>query len=525
MFRKLALLAALALAFYTQLYKLAAVPGLHFDEAWQGLFAHRIATEAGFYPTIAMNSYTTPVVHYLLAGAFKIFGPTLSAMRGTFAVMNLISLILVVALLWRARERNAAIWFTLLWALLPLSVHNHRFYVEMTGFFGLCLAIVLWGFALWEERPALSSALLIGGVLAGAYSHILFVAVFAAGVFVGAQSFPRQFRSPRTRVVVGLTAALLVPLALRMGAGLDKKLPYLLAAGLAAIGAWAVIVGRFPRMRRLYRWTTIVSVPFLIGFIGLMWNGIWPYAQATGHLDWWTWLPVNVAIFVGLLLIQFKTLKLAPLDAPGTARAPRERYLFSPTLAWNAFVVTFLFSSVMIFKQSPRYYMATTILAMLWCALRLARLRKRSTQIALAVVFIGWNLWAFQSRYIARFEREGSTTKEFRVGIYHDNGRDFRPFQKAFEWAVSQNCQKVLRWVEDDRFLLPVDFLRLAAPQPKGDCPWSRDDLFFSHIENYNHDFKEPRTEHNTPPPSNAPHVKLLAHFREWGDLAFWIRK
>lgn len=497
MFRTLALLAALLLAVYTQVYKLTAVPGLHFDEAWQGLFAHRIASEAGFLPTAAMNSYTSPIVHYLLAGAFKLFGPTLTAMRGTFAAMNLLTLGLLVALLLRLREKKAAVWFALLWALLPLSVHDHRFYVEVTGFFGLCLAVMLWGCALWQERPAISSTLLIVSVLAGAYSHVLFIAIFISAVLVGALSFPREFRSPRTRAVVALTAALLIPLTLRMGAGLHKKLPYLLAGGLGAMACWAVVVGRLPRLRYAYRVITILSLPFLAAFVLLMWNGFWPYAQATGQLDL-EWLPLNAAIFAALAITQIRSRQILP------------------NLLWNIFAISFLFTSLMIFKQSPRYYMAPAILAMLWCAVRLARVRSQELQVALGIAFVAFNLWAFRAHYIRPFEQNGSNTVEFKVWIYHDNGRDFRPFQKAFDWAVAKNCQRVLRWVEDDRFLLPVQFLQLTAPKPSGSCAYARDDLFFSHIEN----LSKPDT-----PPANAPHVKLLAHFREWGDLAFWIRK
>src|SRR5690349_2384890 len=138
MFEALLLAAASALAFYTQLTRLTSVPGLHFDEAWQGLFAYRIAGEHGFFPVAAMNSYTSPMVHYPIAAAFKAFGPSLSTMRGFYAAMNLATLGLLAALLRRFGERRAAAWLALLWALLPLSVHDHRFYVEMTGFFGFC---------------------------------------------------------------------------------------------------------------------------------------------------------------------------------------------------------------------------------------------------------------------------------------------------------------------------------------------------------------------------------------------------
>jgi hypothetical protein len=48
-------------ALYQPYFQMSHVPGPHFDEAWQGLFINRILNEPGFFPTQAMNSYTTPV--------------------------------------------------------------------------------------------------------------------------------------------------------------------------------------------------------------------------------------------------------------------------------------------------------------------------------------------------------------------------------------------------------------------------------------------------------------------------------
>lgn len=519
MFDALLLAAALALASYTQLTHLTAIPGLHFDEAWQGLFAHRIAAEPGFFPSTAMNSYTSPVIHYLLAGAFKVFGPSLTSMRGAYAAMNLLTLASIAALLRRRREKRAAAWFALFWALLPMSVHTHRFYIEMTGFFGACLAMGLWGLALWSARPKLSFILVCGSIAVGSYSHVLFVAVFAGVLFTAARHWPAEFTARRARLAAGATALLLIPLAIRMAAGLGKPLPAAMAGALGALAAWAFAAGwawdkipAFLGRGRIDSWLVLIAAPFLVAYVFLIWNGNWPYAQATGFLDW-RWLPLNATIFV--------TLALTPRLLPSMRPARHD----PSSVAWTAFIATFVASSALIFKQSPRYYMAPTILAMLWISLTLARVKKPALQAALAATFTLWNFWCFERAYIFRFAREGSTTIEFRAGPFHDNGRDFRPFQKAFAWTVEHNCQQELRWVEDDRFLLPIEFLRLTAPQPKGPCPWGSGDLFFSHINEYDRTIRTPRHETNTPAPTLAPHVKLLAHSPDWGDLAFWIRR
>jgi len=499
---------AFCLALYTQCVQLTEVPGLHFDEAWQGMFAHRILTEKGFWPTSAMNSYTSPVIHYLIALFYKIFGASLFTLRSFFVALNLSALLLFASFLWRMKERLAVAWFILLWALLPLSIHNHRFYIEMTGLFGFLLALYVWGLALWRRHPRLSNALLLISTLLGIYSHILFIVVPLATVFIAALNFPQELKSKRARLLASALFALTIPALIRMGVGLKKASPFALAIIIAAIAAlaqnkrgwlgWQAIALKLPRP------LFFLSIPFLIAFVFLMWNGFWPFAQATGYLELW-WLPVNLVLFLIALRAELREKTQHPL--------------------WIGFLATFLISSILIFKQSPRYYMIPLILAMMWCSLRLARLKDMKVQCALALLFIAWNLFAFEKKYIQQFQLAGATTLEFKLGPFHDNARDFRPFQKAYRWVIANNCQDTLEWVEDDRFLFPVELLKLTAPKAQGKCPWKGYNFFFSHIPNYDTSLNGKRNEFNTPPPPEAPNVKFLAHFPEWGDLAFWARR
>ncbi|MBI3542402.1 MAG: hypothetical protein HY075_03895 [Deltaproteobacteria bacterium] len=536
-------IALFGLAAYTQLTQLTSVPGLHFDEAWQGNFANRIATEPGFRPTEAMNSYTTPIVHYLLALVFRAFGPSLEAMRGAYAAMNLGSLALLAALLWWLGERAAVAWFTLMWALLPLAVHDHRFHVEVTGFHSLCFAVLVWGLALWRRRPVLSPVLVAASIVAGTYSHVLFISVFAAGLFALARSFPAEFRSRRSQALITVVALLLIPLPVRMGLGLGKASPLALAGALACTAAWAALTPRWirgyslwqrwpRRAMRLSKLAFVCALPFLVGFVALLWNGPWPYAQATGHLDNVRWMPLNALIFLMLMAMQLNTRARTLFGGAHVDERRhdelRERYHLSPSLVWGAFVATFLVASILILKQSPRYYTVPTILAMIWASQRLARIHSRKAQLQIAVIFAAWNLWAFEHEYLARFEHSGSTTIEFTAGPYHDNGRDFRPFQKLFAWGLETGCLSRTPWVEDDRFGQPFRFLWLSSPGPKPDarCPWPPGDVFYSHITDYDPRVADAsRNDSNTPPPGDAPNVKFLAHFPEWGDLAVWIRR
>ncbi len=520
-----------ALAAYTQLVQLTAVPGLHFDEAWQGLLAHRIASEPGFFPSEAMNSYTSPLVHYVLAAAFKLFGPSLATMRGTYAAMNLSSLVLLATLLWRLGERMAVAWFILFWALLPLSVHNHRFYVEATGFHAVCLTLVMWGVALWRRRPVASFTLIVLGILAGVSAHILFLSIFAGGIFVLARTFPGDFRSRRSQWLIATVALLMMPLALRMGFGLKKVLPFALTGVLLGTAIWALAMPRWIRFQHLWqRWPRramrlsklvfICTLPFLVSFVALLWNGFWPYAQATGHMQL-AWLPLNALLFIGFAVQQLR--RPGQRARARAADAPREASVLAPSCMWSCFVTCFLITSIIILKQSPRYYTLPAIFAMIWAAQRLARLPSIKLQLTLAFGLAAFNLAMFHTAYLWRFDNGGSNTVEFRVSVFHDNGRDFRPFQKMFEWARTTGCLAQVPWVEDDRFKLPFDFLRLTSGPTVGSCRWNTGDLFFSHIPNYDPGFSSERSDLNTPPP--VENVKFLAHFTEWGDLAVWIRR
>lgn len=488
------------IAGFTQFYALTAVPGFHFDEAWQGLYANRIATESGFWPLQAMNAYTSPVLHYLLAASFHFFGPTLQTMRMTLGLLNFLTFVGVFTLLVLRNEKTAALWFGLFWALLPLSVHNHRFYIEMTSFHGFCTAIILWAIHLFgsslPHSRVRSISLLLGffGIYLGCLSHVLFFNVFLTllvmAIFFLQKKFPLKF--------FGAMSILLIPIFLNMGFELHKKAPLLIAIILGGMGTFALL---FPgnaektlkKIQKVKRHSltvlTVAAIPFSVFFIFLLWDGIWPYAQVTGELPQ-SWLPLNM-----ILLFM------------GAIRAIRDRKIQQRSLERIVLigaVLSLAFSSFMILKQSARYYMPTTILVMMWLAIVLSNSVSRHFQLLLGAIFVSWNLFAFQNYYIKPYQLHGGTNAEFKIGPFRDSSRDFRPFQKAFLWTQNQGCSHVIRWVQDDRFLRPIQFLQLTAPPDDKPCPWSRDDLLFSYLS-----------------PEITNSVKVVAHETDWGDLMF----
>jgi hypothetical protein len=489
---------------FTQLAFLTEVPGLHFDEAWQGLLAQRIASEPGFWPFTAMNSYTSPVVHYVLAVAFKVFGPSLGTMRGFYAALNFTSLGIFATVLWRRHGTESALWFTLMWALLPLSVHLHRFSIEMNGWFGFCLALIAAGFHMWNKRPRWGIALVLLGYTLGLYSHILFLALLLGWT---AARF-RWVSAWKDGQSVGLLASGLLitaPLLLRMYLGLHSgaalALAFLPPIMLVALGftlksprkgLWTRRWSRF--FHGAYRWALLGCLPFLIAFIFLFWDGSFAYSQVTG----WTggfWIPVNAVLLllsVGQLHRRFSLVHL---------RNPHDSVHL-----WKTFVFTFLISSVLILKQSPRYYTVPMILLMAALSIGLMSLKRPGLKAVLALVFIAWNSYAFVARYLVPFQQRGATAAEFQLLIYKDSARDFRPFQRVFAWLEEQGCGRVIRGVEDDRFLAAVEFLRLTSAG--GQCPWIQDELIFRTIP--------PRAE------DYQSNLDLLASRPEWGDRGLW---
>ena len=154
-------------------------------------------------------------------------------------------------------------------------------------------------------------------------------------------------------------------------------------------------------------------------------------------------------------------------------------------------------------------------------------------QLSVALVcFLGWNIFTFHRSYILQHINYGAHSNEFHAGPYHDNAKDFRPYQRVASWAFKLGCADKLTWIEDDRFSLPLEFAVLSLkynqavvkPADKIECPYLGHELFFSHIPNYDLTKAPSYSESNTPSPNWDPSVRLNIHFANWGDLAIWKR-
>ena len=169
--------------FFNHLIFLSQVPGLHYDEAWAGNFAHRIAADPGFWPLQAMSPYTSAWSHAWAALFFKIFGTSVFSYRLAGVLLAIGGILLLSRALYIIGEKRAASFFPGVAGLIPALLVNHRFGIEITTFHVFCFGLLGWSLAIWVTTKDRKFAAFFGlglAVLLGVTSHILFLAVVLA---------------------------------------------------------------------------------------------------------------------------------------------------------------------------------------------------------------------------------------------------------------------------------------------------------------------------------------------------------
>lgn len=174
-----AALIVVGLAAFFRLHQLDTVPhGLFIDEAQNGLDSLSIREGAGFPVFVEAGSAKErgrePMLHYLVAGVFRLRGPTVESLRLTVALVGIVT----VALLFLLGERLFGLRVAFVSAAL-LAVSRWHVTMSRVGVRAvlapLFVVIVLLALRHLARRRTSSSALLFGAALgAGFYTYPAF---------------------------------------------------------------------------------------------------------------------------------------------------------------------------------------------------------------------------------------------------------------------------------------------------------------------------------------------------------------
>lgn len=386
-------------------YGLAAVPGLHFDEAWA--FNHGARLASGELTLSAMSPYTMPWAHYWAALWLQVH-PGLFSFRASQVALSLGGLgFLGLALRAWGKPAHWLPWAAL---ALPGLLLNHRFAVELNGLHALCFGLLAW--ALATGRPLLGAA----AWLLGTTGHLLFYPwglALVAGAWLSGRAL-----TPRERWALGLSGLLLSLFFWRVWLGVPEKgkATALLASGglLVAHALWLA-----SRPVQAPRWlgavVLFVAAPFLANLLFFS-EGSWSYAQQTGAL---IWEETFYLLFLALLPLGFFLYR-------GCASLP-------PSLRL-VFLLGVIGLGAMMLKPAPRYF-ETALLAMA------------------ALLVLGWHTLPEPKRrwgigalllhacllYPAYF-LEPSREAQLRLGPYRDSSRDFLSKQELAQFLGGRGC-------------------------------------------------------------------------------------
>ncbi len=175
---RIALLAlAILLAIFFRLYLLDTIPpGLHFDEAYDGLEAGRILEGRGFPIFFEGNFGEEPLSIYLVAGAFAILGRSIFNIRLVSALAGILTIpalyLMVRELFWPQASRGVKAFLpslsALSLALLYWHIHFSRLGIEpiLTPLFATLASYHLWRGLQRGSLPSFAlSGLFLGGSL------------------------------------------------------------------------------------------------------------------------------------------------------------------------------------------------------------------------------------------------------------------------------------------------------------------------------------------------------------------------
>jgi hypothetical protein len=435
-------------------------PGFSYDEAWLGLFAHRISSEPHYRPWIGMSNYTSAFCQYLTAMAFRYFKTDVATFRAVGNMEVLLGVSLVSSSLAIAGESLAACALPAMLAFFPAFIMNCRWSVELTTFSILCAGLTTLGLAIRMKKGTQLRAyfLLFFGIVLGVTSHVMLLA--SAFPIWYCLHVTGQMREKQDRF---LATALLSMIAIflcfvyRLNPSHPEVLVGVSLLLAAAFCTWIPFPKKFEKTAFL-----VACIPgtllFLPIFVYL--EGHWLAKQFTGSIHYPYWVGSN--LIPTCLLIY--GLRSAGYRVSGLCR---QRWTL-PIYSYLA--ISLLITYSMVGRVGARFLAIPMLFLSAIAILAYSRLsRSYRWMVASLWIFIGaGTLW---QNYLQPSIAEKQVISVFRLGRWlKDSSEDFLPKIGLVHFLSEKGCtiedlDPKSRWLE-------LQFMALGdwPPPQQGRC-------------------------------------------------------
>lgn len=450
--------------FFTHLFQLSSVPGLHFDEAWFAVFARRIAFEPGFWPLYAMSAQTRPWSHYWSAFIFRILGDSVWVYRTSCIALSFLGVVFIAEGLKRSGRFYASAFFPWIAALSPALVLNHRFGIELTSIHTFCFgAIILLSTSMERKNSSRTAQIFfVAAAWIGVSSHVLYLAVIAAWVICDWVQ-GRHYRREWTWLGI-----LQIPLALQLLLYFpekDKATLFAVSTGLLLIGApltqlmTRTIAKHFSPIKK-----TIMILGLAPTLITLfLWEGSWQILFQLGNL--------HFTALVGIALIVSVTLAVQALKKElrkGLSKGQRSKVnegLVLDLKNWGFFIVCISVCLIAVApKPTGRYFETALLSVAIFLSLSFEAFESRHRQF-FSVLLLGAQAGVLGFNYFLPAMNHSYLDRGYRFLFFHDSSRDFAPVLDS----NTLRCSRDQIHAEDSRIHQILDFL-VTTQNPPADC-------------------------------------------------------
>lgn len=437
----------------THLLFLESTPGFHFDEAWAAEHSLRIAFEPGFWPLKAMTVQTSSWSHYVTAAFFRIFSPSVFVFRASHVFLNVGALCLLALGLKNFSFPKVAKALPWVAALMPALVMNHRFSIEITAFHSLCFGLIFYSISKLKSSDSnVAWAGIVVGSFLGFTSHVFFLGVMAAFLWMLVSHKDKLLNQAKTRFVLALLVLSLLPFVYSISTEIIWKWKgrALLLLFVTLLVWLTLLKARLPKFTAKFEYLIyLVSIPFLFNFL-LFCESHWLVLHHFGA--------IAVPYLVGAQFILLVALAIMYYRTEGKNLAELKT-LLRFTLALLAA------GGVVMITQAPRYYeILFWMLTILFSAVAVwAWEQGKKAKLLLYFWSVSAAFTLILNYYNPGYHYQG-ISKDFRFLALKESSYDYVP--KTFEVNKLNltNCWNELK-IEDPRKRYTFSVLQKLQPK------------------------------------------------------------